>query len=83
MPSFKKVQQSLCYAYSEEILDDEEFLMLYDAYQPKNPDYPYDLFGDFDLDTYNKDQCETEFCFRKNDIFDPLLFLICPKKNML
>ena len=80
MPSFKKVQQSLCYAYSEEILDDEEFLMLYDAYQPKNPDYPYDLFGDFDLDTYNEDQCETEFRFQKSDIFELPAILDMPEE---
>ena len=75
MPSFKEVQESVCYAYGESVLDDDEFVLLYDAYKPKNRDFPYYSFTDFDLDIYNDDQCESEFRFRKDDIFDlPAVF---------
>ena len=39
--SFIKVQNALVYALTDEIIDEEEFVLLFDAYKSVNPSYPY------------------------------------------
>ena len=39
--SFTKVRDALIYALADDILDEEEFVLLYDAYNSANPSYPY------------------------------------------
>jgi len=36
MASFKKVQEMLCLGLIEEIIDEDEFVLLYEAYRPSN-----------------------------------------------
>ena len=36
MVNFKFLQQSVCAAYSVDALDDGEFMLLYEAFQPRN-----------------------------------------------
>lgn len=39
--SFEDVRNVLVIAYADGFLDDEEFMILYDYYQPVNPSFPY------------------------------------------
>ena len=39
--SFEDVRNALVMAYDDSFLDDEEFLFLYNCYEPVNPSYPY------------------------------------------
>lgn len=54
------------------MFDDEEFCLLYDFYQSKNPDFPsYNLYASFDLGEMDPAECYTEFRVEKWHI--PLL----------
>ena len=70
MPSFREVQNTLCCAFEENALEAEEFVLLYDAFKPANKEYSYDIYEDFDLDKYNDDECENNFRFKKDHIFE-------------
>ena len=48
-------------AYSFDIIDDAEFVLLYDLYKLKNPDIPYWHYEKFDLEKLNEDQCKVTF----------------------
>ena len=50
------------------VLNDAEFLLLYDLYSPQNLDLPCDLYPHFDLQNLTEDECVAEFRFRKTDI---------------
>ena len=39
--SFQKVRDDLIYCFADGILDEEEFVLLYDAYKSTNSIYPY------------------------------------------
>ncbi|CAH3150859.1 unnamed protein product, partial [Pocillopora meandrina] len=53
-------------------LDDEEFIVLYDYYQPVNPSFPYWNFDPFCLDVFDSCECEAHFRVAKDDIPIPL-----------
>ena len=50
------------------VLNDAEFLLLYDLYSPQNLDLPCDLYPHFDLQNLTEDECMAEFRFRKTNI---------------
>lgn len=57
----------LCYA--DNIISDEEFILLYDCYRSKNPDFGYIKSHDyFDLDIMNSADCKAEFRVEKADL---------------
>lgn len=66
--SFEKVRDALVYSFADGYIDEEEFLLLYDAYSSVNPKYPYWEYDDFDLDSFDSSECITEFRVNKNDI---------------
>ena len=72
MASLKKVHEMLCLCLIEEIIDEEEFVLLYEAYRPSNLPLPHSANAKFSL--MNKDPAEGKADFRveKRDI--PLLF---------
>ena len=44
MCSFQKARDALLVAYDSSLIDDDEFVLLYDSYRSKNPELPYQLF---------------------------------------
>ena len=62
MASFKKVHEMLCLCLIEEIIDEEELVLLYEAYRPSNLPYPHSAYEKFSL--ANKDQAECIAVFR-------------------
>lgn len=68
MVSFHELQELFLFSHSQGILDDEELLLLYEEYSPKNPDFCYENFGGFSLDDKNDAECLAEFRFRKHDL---------------
>ena len=54
--------------YDMKVLDDAEFLLLYDLYSPQNLDLPCDLYPHFDLQNLTEDECVAEFRLRKTGI---------------
>ena len=54
--------------YDMKVLNDAEFLLLYDLYSPQNLDLPCDLYPHFDLQNLTEDECVAEFRLRKTGI---------------
>ena len=68
---FRNIRQSALLAYSDDLIDDEEFALIYDSFLSKNPDLTYYRDNiNFDLDNFSDDECKTLFRFQKNDIYD-------------
>ena len=69
MPNFRENRMALLHAYDDEVINDEEFVLLYDVNTSKNLDLPYGDYENFDLDNLSNDECKAEFCFLKDDIY--------------
>ena len=72
MPSFKKVRELLLWAYYDQIIYEEEFLLLWDINTTGNPDYAYKSYEAFNLADQDGAECRSNFCVEKQDI--PLLY---------
>ena len=66
--NFKEIRGLLAIMYSNGLISDEEFLLLYGAHVSKNLELPYKEYGKFDLQTINDDEYIAEFRFAKHDI---------------
>ena len=66
--SVKEFRDLLVLLYGDEIISDEEFLLLYDTFISKNPDFPHENYQRFDLDSMNSAECKAEFCVEKHDL---------------
>ena len=51
--SFKEFRELRILLYADNIVSDEEFLLLYDTFSSKNPDFPHGNYERFDLDSMN------------------------------
>ena len=69
--SFRETREMLLLAYDSKIISDEEFLVLWESYRCKNPDFPYSSYARFDLENVDESECLAEFRVQKQDI--PLL----------
>ena len=43
-------------------------MILYDLFQPRNPDFPYEAYPKLDLAEMVESECVAEFRFKKRDI---------------
>ena len=50
------------------LLDDDEFLVLWQAHKSKNPEFPYEEHGRFSFDELDEAECKAEFRFEKRDL---------------
>ena len=71
MASFRKARDELLVSFCQEIINEDEFLLLYDVNKSKNPEYPYWNYERFTLQDKSEAECKTDFRFEKYDI--PLL----------
>ena len=69
MAGFREAREALLYAFSDNVIDEEEFLLLYDLNRSKNRDFEYWIYDSFYLPDISDDDCKSEFRFEKNDIF--------------
>ena len=67
MASFKEFRQTLLLYYDVDLITDEDFIILYELFSSRNPDFAYDSYDRFDLDNMN-DECKAEFRVRKRDL---------------
>ena len=56
-------------ANGDGLLNDKEFVLLYDLNSSRNLNIPYWQYPNFDLDNMQDDECISEFRFVKNDMF--------------
>ena len=68
MASFRDIRNLLVKSFDDGDISEDEFLLLYDANTSKNPDFPYDCYGSFDLNEMDDSECLAEFRFHKNDV---------------
>ena len=69
--SFQDSRNALLAAHEDGIIDDEEFVLLYEQNTSKNPCCPYEEYSDLLLEDIDPAECKAEFRFEKNDL--PLL----------
>ena len=70
MPYFKKIRESITLAYCSNIIDNEEFVLLYDLHKSRNLDITHTDFAKFDLENHNDDQCYVNFRFSKAHVYE-------------
>ena len=68
MASFQKIQELLLPCLEEEIIDDEEFSVLYEAYAPQNLPFQHSAYEKFSLENKNSAECKADFRVDKRDI---------------
>lgn len=66
--SFKDLREALLLSYEENIISDEEFLLLYDEYSSKNPEFQYSDYERFDLEKLGDAECKANFRIEKRDL---------------
>ena len=54
MVSFKEMRELLVISRDERLIEDEEFLSLWEMYTSRNPDYPYEYYQSFSLEEQNE-----------------------------
>ena len=73
MASFRLIRSILQQNFDDGDVSEDEFLLLYDVNTSKNPDFPNESYGKFDLNDVEDSECLSKFHFRKCDL--PVLFL--------
>ena len=68
MTSFKDAWNLLLESHNDGIIDDDEFILLYEGNFLKNPEFPYEDYERFDLDAMDDTECKADFRFTKNEI---------------
>ena len=68
MVSFHELQELFFLSHFYGYLNDEELLLLYEEYSPKNPDFPFENCGRFSPKDMNDSECVAEFRIRKRDL---------------
>ena len=66
--AFKNVRNLPLINHNDGFINDDEFVVLYDLYASKNPDFPYDSYAPFDLEELDESESFAEFRFGKRDI---------------
>ena len=66
--SFQKVRYELIYFFADGILDEEEFVLLYDAFKSTNSLYPFWEYDEFSLYPLSSDEFFADFRVEKDDI---------------
>ena len=79
MASFRDICNLLVESFNDDNISGDEFLRLYDANTSKNPGFPYDCSGSFDLNEMDDSECLAEFRLHKNDVPILLQFLQLPQ----
>ena len=65
--SVQNVRETLVYCLADKIIDEDEFLLLYDAYESENMCYSFWDYEDFSLEYPSSEECLAEFRVSKVD----------------
>ena len=66
--SFKTVQEALLRCLEEELIEDDEFAVLYEEYTPQNLPFRHRDYEKFSLQNKDAAECKADFTFEKRDI---------------
>ena len=68
MPTFCETRETLLHAHYDNVIDDKEFVFLFDLNTSNNRDIEYWKYLTFDLNSYGDDDVVAQFRFMKRDI---------------
>ncbi|XP_068742300.1 uncharacterized protein [Montipora capricornis] len=68
MAAFEDFRQLLILYYDANLINDEDFVLLYDMFPSRNPSFPYYEYASFDLNNMSEAECKAEFRFEKKDL---------------
>ena len=68
MASIQKIQELLLPCSEEEIIDDEEFSVFYEAHTPQTLPFQHSAYEKFSLENKNSAECKADFRVDKRDI---------------
>ena len=68
MASFREIRSILLQSFDDGDISEDEFLLLYDVNTSKNPDFPHECDGKFDLNDMDDSECLSEFRFDESDL---------------
>ena len=71
MPYLRDVRNSLLIAHDQGLVSDEELLLLLKANSSKNPEFSYEKYARFSIESIEEPECLSEFRVEKKDL--PLL----------
>ena len=71
--SFKDLREFLLLSLEENMILDEEFVLLFEDYSSKNPEFEYSDYTRFDFDKLGDAECKANFRVEKRDL--PALFI--------
>ena len=63
MVSFKEFRELLILLHANNFVSHAEFVLLYDTFTSKNPDFPYNSYEQFNLDAMNAAESSTTVYF--------------------
>ena len=75
MASFKETRNLVLECYVDGIIDEDDFMLLYDINQSKNPEFPHENYELFKFDALDPVECAADFFVSKNKIFQGWLML--------
>ena len=70
MDAFEDFRQLLILYYDANLINDEDFVLLYDMFPSRNRSFPYYEYACFDLNNMSEAECKAEFRFEKKRPFD-------------
>ena len=65
---FRDFRELLVYSYAENSISDEDFVLLYELYASKNPDFLYEDYSQFELDDLGDAECRADFRVEKRHL---------------
>ena len=68
MAAFEDFRQLLILYYDANLINDEDFVLLYDMFPSRNPSFPYYEYACLDLNNMSEAECKAEFRFEKKDL---------------
>ena len=69
MVYLRDVRNQLLFSHNLDLIDDEEFVCLYELNKSKNLDFPYWNYAKFDIESLTDAECWSEFRFYRSDVY--------------
>ena len=68
MASLKQTRDLVLECYADGLIDEDEYMLLYDINQSKNPEFPYENYEHFNFDAIDPAECLADFRVQKQDV---------------
>ena len=66
--ALKRIQECISLSYPQDLLDDNDFCLVYDANYTNYPVFDHGQYTRFTLDAVSEEECLSSFLFRQLDI---------------